>query len=302
MLKRYSFVALITFLIMITTLQPAAAQSNVLEITWTHVSKERAQRVIDISLDGERILFGNIETQMLAAYDLQKEQTMWQIPMDFSVAITSRWSPDGKQIAAIVDGNIYIFDAANGYHVSEIESSLKKYEDLLRILTTSEKVGYTDFKWSSDSKQLSALAHGYIIVYDMLSGNLSTVVDLVIANSNDLHEYLHRFDWSSDNSKFAAFHYKIIDNQVAFPIEIVIGFWDQNGRWLSNYEKTNSSNSEQACIPNGQDEWRGAAVPPGRDVIWAPDNKTLLVSTNFNGYIVCKIENNGNTSNTPHFR
>jgi dipeptidyl aminopeptidase/acylaminoacyl peptidase len=275
------------------TFQPIVAQSPTPKITWIKIVQEGVASV-GISPDGKQVAFGNWETKQLTVMDWQTKQVVWQVSEYTDTASTSNWSPDGKYIAVLSGGSVYIYEASTGHHVSQIETAFNKYGELLDSLTKSD-IGnaYTDLKWSSDGQKLAIMTHGYIIVYDIAADTVKTVVDLVQVESGDLHQYLSWFDWSSDSSKFAAFHYKADDKTdgrfAVFPLLIVVGFWDKNGYWLSQYEKPDASVGGD-CVFNG--EVQSPSLLPAFDVAWAPDNKTVGVSAG--GYSVCTLQDNGN--------
>jgi len=294
MLKRPLFMPVIAFVILLT-FQPIAAQSSTPKITWTQVSQERTASV-GISPDGKQIIFGSSATKQLTVMDWQTKKVVWQVSQYIDTVSTSNWSPDGKYIATLSGGSIYIYEVATGHHVSQIESSLNAYEDLLGLLTGSASLGfgYTDLKWNADGGQLAVMVYGYILICNLPSGTITTVVDLVgLPLPNDLHTYLSWFDWSPDGSKFAAFHYKIDDKgQVPFPLDIVMGFWDKNGYLLPD-----KSLSSEPCVPDGQEIFNGFASPVGEDIAWAPDNKTVVVIVDTIGgnlhSTICTLQSDG---------
>lgn len=285
-------VASFLFLAIPLTIQPITAQSPTLKVQWTKISQDIATGA-SISPNGKLIIFGNWKTNQLTLMDWQTKQVVWQLSQRFNMDGRLYWSPDGKLIASVAGGSVYLYEAANGHHVSQIETSLDAYKDLLGVLSGSGDMGfgYTDLKWSLDSRQLAVMVYGYVLVYDLELHKTITVVDLTaVPPPNDVHTYLYWFDWSPDGSKFAAFHFMLDDKGVPLlPVTINIGFWDKYGYWLPQYEQTTAS--VEACVPDGEHLFAGLAYPPGVDIAWSTDNKTVAVSAA--DFTVCRLGEDG---------
>ncbi|MBA3920353.1 MAG: hypothetical protein H0X31_01065 [Nostocaceae cyanobacterium] len=312
MIQRWIPRIIVVYVLLIIIVQPVFAQSSAPKFIWTKLTEDQSS-VISISPNGKQIVFGSPKTNYLTLIDWETKHIIWQVPLSFSDSpdyrAKSNWSPDGKYIATLTDKlDIYVFNAFTGEHITKIEVSLKHYENLLKVLSNSSNSfngdGYTDLKWNANGQQLAVMAHGYIVVYDLSTAKITTVVDLVgLRVSSDLHNYLSWFDWSPDGSKFAAFHARLDDKreglQAVQPIEIVMGFWNKYGDLLSADE---SQNSRDKCVPNGQGVFQGATVDPlGVDVVWAPDSKTIAVSSrsyvNQSGiFTVCTLHDDGTIS------
>ena len=298
MIRRHvKFVAVFIFFFVT---RPVFAQIITPTFTWTKLFQEPTASA-GISPNGDRIVFGNPATNQLTVMNWQTQQIKWQSSQYVRGDSRSYWSPDGKYIAALSAGTIYIYDAETGHHISQIESDLNAYSNLLRVLTESEgfNADYTDLKWSMDGKQLAMMLYGYVVIYNLASEKITNVIDLVGIGlpSADLRLYLRWFDWSPDNSKLAAFRYKLTeDKQVTNPLDIVMGVWDQKGLFLLNGEAQDVSN-EKSCVPDSQKIFNGFETRPGTDVAWAPDNKTLAVSiSTYNGhsyFTACLLRDDG---------
>ncbi|MBA3874255.1 MAG: hypothetical protein H0X30_34430 [Anaerolineae bacterium] len=291
MRKRLLFMPVIAFVALLT-FQPLTAQSSTLKIAWTQISHEPATGA-SISPDGKQVVFGNWKTNQLTLMDWRTKKVIWQASQYFNMVGNLYWSPDGKYIAAISGGSIHLYEAANGDHVSKSEIYLDAYENLLGVMSGTEEMGvvYSDLKWGTNSREFAVMVHGYVLVYDLTFNKIMTVVDVTaVPPPNDVHSYLYWFDWSPDGSKFAAYHFKLDDNGVpVLPVTISMGFWDKNGRWLPQYEQSNTL--EEACVPDGEDIFAGFAYPPGNDIAWGPDNKTLAVGTA--QLTLCTLEDDG---------
>ena len=168
-------------------------------------------------------------------------------------------------------------------------------ENVLRRVACCDEldrdVSYTSLKWGIDSTKLAVLAYGYIVVYDLSTNTIPTIVDLHVPNI-----VISSFDWTPDESRFAALHFKKdkTTNMLVLPLEVVMGFWGQDGTWQSRYEQPDASVTGEDCVPHGKDEFLSSSDQIGLDVEWAPDNQTLALSLgNVVQITVCSIQNNG---------
>ena len=280
--------------LMLLTIHMTTAQASILKVTWTQVLLGSIGAA-GISPDGSLIVFRNKETKQIAVIDWRTKQIVWSIPFDVGPTNTdfdtSIWSPNAKYIASLTLGNIYVFDATNGRNITQIGSSLKAYDNLLRQLSNSDATGYSDLKWSADGKQLAVMIYGYILIYDLIKNDVVTIIDLVNDQySPSARQYLSLFDWSQDGSKLVAFNYKrdnTPEKKILYPFQVGVSVWDRNGQLLS---KNDNPAADKDCRG---DEFQGEAVPIGTDISWSSDNMTVAIATNYAGYRVCSLQNDG---------
>ena len=180
--------------------------------------------------------------------------------------------------------------ADTGQRLTGLEETFRDTQTALQRIRNSSYFGYSDFGWSADSHQLAAMAYGYVIIYDFSLGEVTNIFDLLMVTNNDLYSDLSWFDWSPDGSQFAAFHFRMNDGEIVFPLEVVLGFWDHNGRWLRQDEQSTTPSDELSCIPYASDLAQGIGAV-GNDIIWSPDSQTVAVSAT--GITVCTPQSDG---------
>ncbi len=235
-----------------------------------------------MSPDGSHVSYLNPDSGVMTMMDWQTKEISWQANGGGRQA---RWSPDGSMIAALPA----IFDTTSGQRLTEVEVTLGNTQTALQLVRNSSYFGYTDFQWSADSRKLAAMAYGYIVIYDFTLGEVTNIFDALLIPNADLYTDLAWFDWSPDGAKFAAFHFRIDGNAAVIPLEVVLGLWDGEGRWLSEYEQP-TANVEQTCVPFGTDLARNIGTV-GNDIVWSPDSQTVAVSAS--GITVCMPQGDG---------
>ncbi|MBK8025040.1 MAG: hypothetical protein IPK19_27440 [Chloroflexi bacterium] len=183
-----------------------------------------------------------------------------------------------------------VFDAFHGQRLTEVEETLRDTQNDLQRDRNSPYFGYTDFRWSTDSRRLAAMAYGYVVIYDFALGEVTNRFDLLMIDNTDLDSDLSWFDWSPDGSRFAAFHFHIQDGEAVVPLEVVLGLWDGDGGWLSQDELPATVSVGQSCVPYGSDLARNIGAV-GSDILWSPDSQTVAVSAS--GITVCMPQSDG---------
>lgn len=253
-------------------------------ISWVELTDEESTGVA-ISPDGNQIIYSNLDTGVIAVVHWRTQEILWQIR---GGARQAQWSPDGGTIA-LLGSDIYVVDAATGQHFQQVERTFRDTKNALRLASRSENTGYSDLHWSPDSSRLAAMVYGYIVIYDFSRDVVSALIDVVMVDID--RNPISWFDWSPDGSTFVAFHYAIKDSEAGFPLSIVLGFWDSEGRWLRQYEQP--EDTPQTCLPRSTDLFRGVE-PIGSDLTWAEDNRTVAVSAGV--VTICSLGSDGTLS------
>ncbi len=256
-------------------------------ISWVRLSDETAKGVV-LSPNGSLIAYSSLDDGITQVLDLNTNETLWQSVGSWS---QSEWSPDGQWIATL-QGNVALYEASTGVRTTEIEKTFEDVGMALGFLNQIPELEYTDLHWSANSQKLAAMVHGYIVVYDFSVKQITQVVDLVMIQNNDLHNYLSWFDWSEINSNFAAFRYDVND-RTRTPPRIVMGFWDEQGL-QANYSETSNVNQSDECLPRGDELFQGFARSIGNDLAWAPDGETIAISAG--PVTVCSLGSDGTVS------
>jgi WD40 repeat protein len=168
---------------------------------------------------------------------------------------SARWSPNGQFLALAVRGSGYVIDAQTGSVVSQLSSESQEELSKMEII---------DVEWSNDSKQIATYSSlGFISIYDSSDSEAFQVIDL--NNGSRPQGFYDLFDWSPDNSYFAAYSY---------PSDAV-GVWDTSGNQIADGD---------SCYVGAQTSLRFV-----ESILWANDNITLMTS-GF-GLSFCRLEN-----------
>ncbi len=291
MLKPSRILSLIVLTSLLHTGQ-AAAQSDFPIINW---EKLRAELVYgaSISPDGQYIFFNDASSNNLMLVNRNTNTLEWQNDGSGYRGIQTRWSPDGQYIAAWLDdkyrGNptgIQVYDASTGHHLTEVEEALDTAKTVLRFASCCDDLtvdyDYFSVSWGQESGRLAAYVFGYIVVYDLSNQTFSTVIHLSLSNS-----IITNFDWSPDESRFAAFHIKFISSDRS----VEMGFWEEYEFAENGYSQHEESMQDLDCVPYGDRVFTIPAYPIGSDVKWAPDNRTVAVSVRRTGQLTaCSLK------------
>ncbi len=281
---------------------PIVAQEADLNIEWTKVL-DREIDSLAVSPDGNRMAFSSRETSTIAVIDWQRGESIWEVREDLGrdrgVEAQVAWSPNDHYIARIgSDGSLAIYSAPDGTRLEQIEAILNNVRIALTETSSGELDSFTDLQWNADGTQLAVMVRSYIVVFDLRENTVERVVDPHVVPSS-LHGHLSSFAWSPDGSKFAAYHFRIEDGQEAFPPEVVLGFWDRNGRWLREYEYSSGVDSDQNCVRYGGEifEIRGLGLMGGW-YEWSPNNVTIamiesVITLNYQAYSTCTLNPDG---------
>ncbi|MBW4439303.1 MAG: WD40 repeat domain-containing protein [Pleurocapsa minor GSE-CHR-MK-17-07R] len=265
-----------------------AAQPDPLQIEWFQVSTDYVVDV-DWSLDGQYIATGNSTENELRIFDWENETYIWSYIFEPSSGsryfpeFLVRWSPDGRYIASISGGKVYIIDFQSRSLMRMIDVSLISRDDLSNYVPHA---GHMD--WSSDSSRLAVLStDGYIDIFSIESGSILQTIDIVLDPGMYGGEGISYqiFDWSIDDSWFAVPNY--IPNM---PLTATMGFWDGSGQFIEAFATTNEAPDHPLCPVYGRFNYEVQAVE------WANDSRTLAVGGSY-GYGVCVLTVDGTIEN-----
>lgn|GEM_PF-5957232 len=254
-----------------------------------------------MSPDGSQIAYWNPQTDTLLVLDWRENEIVWEVPANVGsnvdVPAQATWSPDGKYIAWVFpDSSLTIRDAVNGTQLETLELVLNNLRIAFRERMRGDRAWFTDFAWNSDGTQLAVMTSSYIIVFDLVDMEVQSVIDLLVVSST-LHDFLSTFAWSPDDSTFAALHFRLQDGREVFPLEVIMGFWDSDGRRLHEYEFSESDETLPNCISNAEDIWESRGIGlMGGIYEWSPDNRSLAVSEaagDYIGYSICTLNSDG---------
>ncbi|MBA3869045.1 MAG: PD40 domain-containing protein [Anaerolineae bacterium] len=268
-------VTLITLAALVST-HPIAYLSDE-KFSWEKVSD---QPVLGINGDipNKSIILIKDNENQISAFDWQKRKYIWHVALPDASGIF-RWSPDQKIIASISNGTIQIFDALTGQHFDELEKSINQ---------TSKpflgEIGYADLRWRPSSNELTILTDFNILTYSSDSGKLLQRVKLPGFDKLTGSPSPSYFDWSPDGKRLALAQVKTSDSEPVYPLQVVLGIWDKDGKWLNDYDERSSTES---CIPASSAVYRGNETFFSFYVAWSPYNTTLAVSMPYSGYQLC---------------
>ena len=207
----------------------------------------------------------------LSIFGIEEERIVRTIelpdwPQRSNLWFSVRWSPNGDFLALALWGSAYVIDAQTGVVISKLESASADDVASSSII---------DVHWANDSNRVAAFSlMGFISVFDAITSEISLRIDL---NEGDYPIPVYDlFDWSPDNSRFAAYVYR----------SDAIGVWDSEGNLITDgtREPTLRPN-EGSCHVGARTSLR---VVDG--IACANDNVTLLTS-GF-GISLCRFEDN----------
>lgn len=264
-----------------------AAQPDPLQIEWFQVSTNYVVDV-DWSLNGQYIATGNATENELRVFDWENENYIWSYTFEpssdsrYFPEFLVRWSPDGRYIASISGGKVYIIDFQSRSLMRMIDVSLISRDDLS---DTTPYAGHMD--WSSDSGRLAILnSDGYIDIVSVESGSILQTIDIVPdSRMRGGPIFYEIFDWSPNSLLFAAPNY--IPNT---PLTATMGFWDGSGQFIEAFATTSEAPDNPLCPMFGRFIFEVQAVE------WANDSRTLAVGGSY-GYGVCVLTVDGTIEN-----
>lgn len=137
------------------------------------------------------VYLGNVNGNGLGpiVWDVTAQKSIWQAAGVFATINIPKWSPDGNEVAVVVNGEMYIID--RGGQVMQIP----------KLESGSEIMG---FSWSPNGNFIALLVRynelqieGHLILYDVLSNQ---TIDYCI--KGDLPNGMHAPLWSPNSQMF----------------------------------------------------------------------------------------------------
>ena len=236
-----------------------------LNFTWEEIYPDKVL-TFTWSPDGEHIAFIDNDLQNIHILNVHTKIVERKInlpsPVKDSRTPKFSWSPDGSYFALAMNGQAYVIDAQNGNilidYVNAFDASSKEYT-------------ISNIRWARDSSSVAAFSYRkFIDVVDIKTGKTLKTIDF--HDNRGLPAYA-AFDWSPDNSRFAA------DQNTLF-----IGIWDSNGKPIVGHGKEDASKNVKLNCP-------GIDYETPREIIslnWSIDSASLAVGSDI-GLWICKI-------------
>ncbi len=238
-----------------------------LKISWNQISLPDNTFALGLtwSPDSKYIVSADAKLSQLYILNLQNQsvERKFDLPdgMDENSSFSVVWSPNGSYLAIAIWGKVYVIDAQTGAIIQT------------PVLSPDED-NIVDVRWSRDAASLAILSsRGYIYIFDVRSGKTNHIIDLHEKGaSNGGYSF---FDWSPDNTLFAAHYYGTY----------VIGIWDINGNLISDGSQEKEEQPSKAPCTSGLESGFGYI----HNIQWSKDGKKILISgTNLT---VCDFEN-----------
>jgi len=264
-----------------------------LKIMWKQASAEFVS-TFTWSQDSQYIAFTDIEIHNLYILNVQSHIVERQFvlpshsdndfPNSYLPNVLS-WSPNSLYIATTVNGIAYVLDAESGL-------IMQNYSE--KNEANPHRQTIVDVRWGQDSLSLATFSYlGFIHIFDSVTGK--TLKSISVFSPNSYKFYPYKFDWSPDNTLFAAPFSTISQDTITaseyrVDITTTIGIWDKNGNRIDN----------NAC----------QVVGDFREILglkWSTDSKKLAVGTS-DGLTICSLSKDlaiqnqqvsGNVSRSP---
>lgn len=238
------------------------------------------------SLDGEYIIFGDLEANEIVSIDAVTGVRLWQVPLPegghISILDSMELSPDGQSVAltSLDNNSIYVFHIVTGEWLQIRDRSSIPLPTI-----------YRSVQWSADSSRVAVITnYGDVQVFSSDTGDLVQSVDIAMIDSlrgeSGVFDY-KLFAWTPDSTLFAAPYYAINQSTQSISGTVAIGIWDQQGRLIgtSDYPNSEQPVDDTACV-----HYARQYINEILDLEWAPDSRTLAV-TGSDGYGTCILGN-----------
>ncbi|MBA3874412.1 MAG: PD40 domain-containing protein [Anaerolineae bacterium] len=275
-MKRYCFVVFIIILFT-SGMTVSTASDASLKIEWKQISSDLtgnftwspdSQYIAFTDIEIHNLYILNVQTQIIERQFVLPAHSDNDYPND-NLPNALSWSPDGLYIAITINGIAYVLDAQSG---QEVQNFSEKNESNPHDQTI------VDVRWGQDLSSLASFSYlGLIHIFDSVTGK--TLKSISVFSPSSYKFYPYKFDWSPDNTLFAA-PFSTIEQDTVTPdeyridITTTIGIWDKDGNRVDN----------NAC----------QVVGDFREILglkWSTDSKKLAIGTS-EGLAVCSLTKN----------